>query len=146
MKSLFEYLCVFLFAVLASIAFIHFSSGDRQPPTETQVVRDTVYSIRPSKPIVITKYKARIVKISDTIVQSVPFTASIDTVIVHDTIRAEFAFPENLLSLEIRKAPDTAIIDRQIVTRTVEKREPWWRVPLYFITGAVAGYVLQSVK
>lgn len=146
MKSLIEYLCVFLIAALASLAFIHFATGGSEPCTETQLVRDTVYSIRPSKPIVITKYKTRIVKVSDTAVASVPFTAHMDTVIVHDTIRAEFAYPENLLSLEIRKAPDTSLIDRQLVTRTVEKREPWWRVPLFFLTGAATGYVLHSVK
>lgn len=146
MKSLIEYLCIFIFAAIVSIILLRLTENSSHAPAITQVVRDTIYSIRESKPIILTKCKTKTVRVSDTVFSSPAFTATVDTVVVHDTIRAEFAFPQNLLSLEVRKAPDTSIIDRQVITREVEKHDPWWRIPLYFLSGTAIGYVLHGVK
>ena len=117
-----------------------------QAPTAIETVYDTVVALRQSKPIVITKCKTKTIHTSDTLYRTPPFTAIVDTIIVHDTLRAEFQFPANTLSLELRRMPDTTLVERACTTKTITEKQPWWRAPLYFLTGALAGYYLGNIK
>ena len=77
--------------------------------------RDTIYKIIQKDPIEIIRTKPKLRIVRDTVIQSPEFIAVLDTVIRRDTIRAEYEFPQNLLSLQIRQSPDSLIQERIII-------------------------------
>lgn len=106
-----------------------------------QIVYDTVYREVPRVPIIITKVKPKIVHTSDTIISSVPFIASMDTIIGRDTVSANFEYPANLFSLALRMKPDSVRIETVKLFEQVSKEREWWELPLGILTGALIGFI-----
>lgn len=61
---------------------------------------------------------ARIDTLRDTLLQDVPFIASLDTVAQGDTITIRFSFPEKRFSLNVASKPDSILTQTKIVTVT----------------------------
>ena len=132
----------------AGLSFLLFPGREKvklEPFRVETIIKDTVEKLVYKDPIIITKMKTKIIEKADTVVQAVPFTARIDTIIKYDTINARFEFPENLFSLQVRKKPDSALFETRTVFRTVEKEKPWWETPAYVIGGTVIGFLLGSM-
>lgn len=119
---------------------------NRQDAYAVRVVRDTVIKTVPAKPLVITKVKTHIVKLSDTVIRYHPFRATIDTVIMRDTIRSYFEFPAGLFSLSVKSPPDSLKVPRIIMYKTKREKEQWWEKPLMAAGCVLAGYVIGRVK
>lgn len=115
-------------------------------PSVEQIKRDTVFVEVPSQPIVLENIKTKIVERWDTIIQVKPFYARIDTVVQRDTIYAEFAFPENEISLLVRRKPDSIEVRKITILKTIEKQRLWWEVPALLLGGATFGFLLGSVS
>jgi hypothetical protein len=113
--------------------------------TKTETKIDTVIKVLPSEPIVITKMKAKIVYVRDTIIETKPFVAQIDTIIKYDTIQAKYEFPENYFSLLVRPKPDSIRTVTITVKEGYEIEPPWYETPLTFFAGVGAGVLLKSV-
>lgn len=108
--------------------------------------RDTIYKIIQKEPIEIVRTKPKLRIVRDTVIQSPEFIATVDTVIRRDTIRAEYEFPQNLLSLQIRQSPDSLMQERiTIQTKEYIDRTKWWEKPLIAIAGIVVGIVVGRV-
>lgn len=102
---------------------------------------DTVYVTKylQKPPIIIEKEKPVFQVVRDTIIETKPFVASIDTVIQRDTVYAEYHFPENLFRMKIDFARDS-IQFREVETikiKVVTIKRPWWQDAL-MLTGAGA--------
>ncbi|MBM2817031.1 MAG: hypothetical protein HW421_3793 [Ignavibacteria bacterium] len=103
---------------------------------------DTLIRTLPAKPIYIKRTAEKIIKLRDTIIQTNPFCSAIDTIIAFDTVHAEYEFPENIFTIEVKKKPDTMKIQTISIMQTVKEETPWWQTPVYIIGGALGGYVL----
>lgn len=107
---------------------------------------DTIVIVRPAEPVVITKAKTKIVKTCDTVFQSTGFVARLDTIIMRDTIKAEFSYPDNLLSLCVSRKPDSTIIEnRTVKIETASRSSGTWEKVLYALGGFAGGYILKSL-
>lgn len=108
--------------------------------------RDTIYKMIQKVPIEIVRTKPKLRIVRDTVIQSPEFIATVDTVIRRDTIRAEYEFPQNLLSLQIRQSPDSLMQERiTIQTKEYIDRTKWWEKPLIVIAGIVVGIVVGKI-
>ena len=113
--------------------------------TKTTTSIDTVIIIKEREPLIIEKVRAVIKYKRDTVILSKPFKASLDTIIKHDTIRAEYDFPENLFSLKYKFKADSS---RNINTvKIYEKQESteWLINTGYFLAGIAGGFLLHSI-
>jgi hypothetical protein len=136
-----------LSAVIVVLLFLLFKEKTPDDKERTlRIIRDTIVKTVPAKPIVITKVKTRIIKLSDTIIRYHPFRAVVDTVIRRDTIRSQFEFPGGLFSLDIRRHPDTVLLPKTIIYKTRHEKEQWWEKPLMILGGVAAGFLIGSVK
>jgi len=90
--------------------------------TEIKYVHDTL--LIKSEPIILEKIKAKIIYIKDTIIESKPFIARIDTIIKYDTIKIDYIFPDNEFNLFIRKKPDTTFNNNIYITKFIEVKRP----------------------
>lgn len=113
-------------------------------PVASTVKIDTFVKVVRSKPIILEKIKTKIVKKRDTVIKAVPFTASIDTLVHQDTVKATFDYPENLFSLNISSSPDSLEMQKLLITKMIKTRNRWWETPAYVATGTILGYVLAS--
>lgn len=109
-----------------------------------KIQRDTVFLSIPSKPLVIEKAKTKIVVRRDTIIESKPFFARIDTVLQHDTVYAEYAFPENEISILVKRKPDSLELRQTTVFKTIGKEQKWWETPAMLLGGAAFGFLLGA--
>jgi len=100
---------------------------------------DTITTILPQKVIEIDSIKSRIKYIRDTIIQTQPFIAQIDTVYLMDTIQAEYQFPENLFRIAIATHSDT-LRELQIKQVEVHNEQTKWQLPIAIIGGFIIGY------
>lgn len=104
--------------------------------------RDTIIIVKQSEPITIEKAKTKLVFKRDTIIETKPFTAIIDTIIKRDTVYAKFDFPENSFDLWIRKKPDSSVVHTIYITKEIVKERPWWEVSAYTLGGTIIGFVI----
>jgi hypothetical protein len=136
---------------LIAIAWIYLNRcssdpGIRTAATQTILKTDTIYQEVPAKPIIINKIRTKIIYQKDTIIETQPFTAVIDTIINHDTLHTEFSFPENSFSMLFLRKPDTVIVQKVTTIETQPLKSTWWEVPLSILGGAALGYVFGRIK
>ncbi len=118
----------------------------KEPFPVKKIIRDTVYEVVEAEPLVIEKVRTKIIRRFDTVIKTQPFTAKLDTVVRRDSVRAEFDFPENLISLDIRREPDSLRVPKMTVFRTEAQEEHWWETPAYVAGAVIIGYLLGSAK
>jgi len=105
---------------------------------------DTVIRLIPSEPLILEKVKAKIVYTRDTVIQTQPFVASVDTILKQDTVFARYEFPENLFSMNLRRADDTL---KTVMIKTEFMKDNcnnWWKSPAIAVAGVIAGYLLRK--
>ncbi len=110
-----------------------------------KIVRDTVIKIEHKEPITITKVKPKVVYKYDTIIQSPPFIAELDTIIRTDTIYLRYNFPENIFSMKMYQSPDSLILREITFEKAIIKEMQWWEIPLYVAGGAGLGILIGLI-
>lgn len=139
-------LALFIIVLLLSF-FLGRSSKNCSDSVQTIIKRDTVIVVKQAEPIIIKKAKTKIVYTRDTIIQTQPFIAVVDTIIKKDTVYAKFEFPANNFDLWIKKKPDSTLIQTITITKEITKDRPWWEASAYSLGGAVIGFLLgKTVK
>ncbi|MBE2189332.1 MAG: hypothetical protein IAE98_07670 [Candidatus Kapabacteria bacterium] len=106
--------------------------------------RDTVIIVKQAEPITIEKARTKLIFKRDTIIETKPFTAIIDTIIKRDTVYAKFDFPENSFDLWIKKKPDSTMVHTIYITKEIVKERPWWEAPAFTLGGTIVGYVISK--
>lgn len=128
MNNLSIILIVIFAFIIGFISSIYLTPGKEiiiREQASSSVKIDTFLKIVRSKPIILEKIKTRIVKKRDTIIKTVPFTASIDTLVDKDTVKATFDYPEKLFSLNISGPPDTLAMQKYLITKMIRKKDAW---------------------
>ena len=113
---------------------------------EKEIKRDTVVKLKPQKPLIIYKTKMKLVKTSDSLIKTYPFVAKLDTMLQQDTIRANYEFPQNLFTLEIKRKPDSIKIETIEKIKTIADKKQWWEAPAYVLSGVLLGYLIGKSK
>ena len=134
-------LLAFLLGLLSGyLLFDKFGNNDTS--IINKVEHDTVFTQIASVPLILEKVKTKIIYKKDTVIVTNPFIASIDTIVKHDTVHAEYEFPENIFSLNVRSKPDTL---QTVYIKTYERaneQTKWWERPAYILGGCIAGYFI----
>ena len=138
----YKILILFGVSVITFIAGYCMHDADTNIEYRYGIERDTIIKTVESEPVIIEKIKPKIIYSRDTVIKTNPFVAFVDTVIKRDTVFAEYTYPENLFSLEIREPVDSIMIPQ--ITEYKEKQVEWWEKPLFFITGSFVGYLLGN--
>lgn len=109
---------------------------------------DTVTHVIEHEPTIITQAPADTVVVhdTDTVYQTPAFTARIDTVVVRDTITAEYHFPQHTFSVALRQAPDSVRIEYVTNTVTVTKQPAWYEWAGVALGGIATGYLMGSAR
>lgn len=146
-----KYKYIFGLALLIIVLLLSFflgrSTKNCNDSIQTILKRDTVIVVKQAEPIIIEKAKTKIVYTRDTIIQTQPFIAVVDTIIKKDTVYAKFEFPANNFDLWIKRKPDSTLIQTITITKEVIKDRPWWEASAYTLGGAVIGFLLgKTVK
>ncbi len=106
---------------------------------------DTIEIVMPVEKIVIQKAKPRIKILRDTIIETKPFVAEVDTIVKSDTVSAKYIFPENLFELQISRKADTFRIPQFVVAKQDRKKD-WLDKIGTFIVGVSLGYLIAKIK
>jgi hypothetical protein len=146
-----KYKYMFALALMLIVLLLSFflgrSSKNCSDTVQTIIKRDTVIIVKQAEPIIIEKAKTKIVYTRDTIIQTQPFIAVVDTIIKKDTVYAKFEFPANNFDLWIKKKPDSTLIQTITITKEIIKDRPWWEASAYSLGGAVIGFLFgKTVK
>lgn len=120
---------------------------------EAIIYHDTIYKtdtfkiIKYNKPIIIkdTVSINRIVYIKDTIIETKPFIASLDTAVKSegiDTISLKYHFPEHIFAISVLKTADTNYIIKNDKIRTIEKEKMFYERKEFGIYTTIIGFLL----
>jgi hypothetical protein len=113
-------------------------------PAGRVIIRDTVLKIIKPDPIIINKIRTRLIRTADTIIRTNPFRAELDTILQRDTIRMFYEFPANLLSLDIRRKPDTSLTHNITLLPEPSASKNWWESPAILAIGVIIGYLIAK--
>lgn len=113
---------------------------DFQETQNSKIITDTLYIEYQAEPIEIIKYKPKIIYLKDTLIETKPFRAEVDTTLDMDTITASYIFPENEFNLNLKQKKDTL---EYIQTIFGEYQEPVLKYNLIsFIFGLLLALIL----
>ena len=120
-------------------------------PVAAVVRIDTVTKVIEHEPLHVTapavvRYVRDTVTLSDTIIQTRPFIARLDTVVRRDTLGVEYRFPQHTFSVLLRQAPDSIRYETRTITLTNYERRAWWLDALTHVGAASLGYAIGSVR
>lgn len=136
-------------ALLACVFFIGRCSREPEIKIIEKVIvkfdTATKYIVKQSEPIVITKYVPKLEYRTDTIIQTYPFEATVDTIIRTDTIQAKYQYPENIFDMIIRQEPDSILIQTITIEKEMLKERAWWEAPAYVMSGSLLGLILGLI-
>jgi hypothetical protein len=112
---------------------------------DRQVIRDTIIKEIKLPPVRIVKAKPIIKVIKDTVIETKPFIASLDTIAKYDTVKMQYEFPENYFSLEVMRKPDSVRLEKLTVIEKTTQDSNWWEKPAYFTGGALLGILIGLI-
>lgn len=133
---------VMLIAIIGLSIYIGMKEPEVKIVYQDRITRDTIthWIEQPNDTIVI-RAKSHTIYLTDTIIETRPFIAQLDTIIERDTVFVSYQYPAELFRLQIKRAADSIPI-RYITIETLMEvnSELWWEKPLYAAGGLVIGY------
>ncbi|MCL5990639.1 MAG: hypothetical protein M1419_00870 [Bacteroidetes bacterium] len=112
---------------------------------DREIIRDTIIKEIKLPPVKIVKAKPVIKIIRDTIIETKPFIAALDTIAKDDTVKIQYEFPENNLSLEVTRKPDSVRLEKLTVIETAIQDCNRWEKPAYFTGGTLLGIIIGLI-
>lgn len=120
-------------------------SGKVSVVQDRKVIRDTIIQEIKLPPLKIVNIKPLIKYIRDTIIESKPFIATLDTIAIDDTVKMQYEFPENIFSLEVARKPDSIRVEKLTVIDKTTDTGNWWEKPVYFTGGTLIGIIIGLI-
>lgn len=120
-------------------------SNDIKVVKDRVVFRDTIIKEIKLPPLKIVKAKSVIKIVRDTVIETKPFVASLDTVAKDDTVKMQYEFPENNFSLQVMRKPDSIKFEKLTVIESTVQKSNWWEKPAYFTGGALLGIIIGLI-
>ncbi len=141
-----EVTIAFAGVIIGLLLFYIFANEPPGNQGDVRIIRDTIIEIVTPEPIILENVKTEIRYIRDTIIQTRPFVATIDTIIKRDTVRCYYTFPDNILSMHIARQQDTIITHHINFNQSSIAKRPWWQDPLIILGGIISGYAIKSME
>jgi len=111
---------------------------------------DTIINIVRYPVIKIEKSPAKIIYVKDTVIQTKPFIASIDTILKphYDTLKVEYLHPESVFNIKMLYSPrrDTVYYKYLNIITERSNKEEWWEKPVWVAGSVLVGYLLGRVR
>lgn len=128
---------------IALVVVIYFALQSPWKSNQNSIIYriDTVIQIIPKKEIEIIEAKPKIHFVHDTIIQTKPFVAIVDTIILRDTLYAKYHFPENLMSVNLRTSGDTIRLPQITIEKEHFERN-WYEIWAALGGGLILGLIL----
>lgn len=137
--------------VIAVIAFLIIDKK-LNPITEKTTIKevavvkyDTVYSVERYEPTIINKATATFtITKKDTVIKTAPFIATLDTIVMRDTIKVDYSFPQNYFNLKyLRHLDSIRVINKETIKFEIVKveRPLWLDIVSHSGAGAVGGLI-----
>lgn len=148
-----KYIVIVTIIAILSIYAAGFSSGlyINKPQTVKVQYRDTIQietSHVITKPAVYIRDTARIIEYkTDTVLQTPPFTACLDTVYNGDSLQQCFEFPAMTFLFNYKFKPDTVkytIRIPEVKTQIIENTN-WWKIGGGLVLGLATGYIVKDL-
>jgi hypothetical protein len=122
-----------------------------QKPVAAEIRIDTVTKVIEHEPLLVTapavvRFVRDTITHTDTIIQTRPFVARLDTVVRRDTLGVEYRFPQHTFAVLLRQAPDSIRYETRTLTLTSYERRAWWLDALTHVGAASLGYAIGSVR
>lgn len=133
---------IIIIAIIVAILTILVNRTDKDE-IPIEIKRDTITKIIERKPTIIDKKRASIRFKKDSLIQTKPFIARIDTIHKYDTISLTYDYPENTFSMTYSHKPDTTTTIRE--KQITEKEQSWYETPLYILSGAAIAEIIRSI-
>jgi len=131
-----------LLTVVSSLLLIKLLMNDSEsPPTQFIIERDTVI-VNQREVIKVDKIVPKIIIKKDTIIETKPFIATIDTIIKRDTVFLRFEYPENLFSMKLSPAADSIKIEK--IYEYKEKEITWLDRVTMFAAGFGVAFLISK--
>lgn len=143
-----NYLYTILLIVAVAIAFWfgRFTASEKEimVPGETKYLYDTMFVVETKPPIIVEKAVPKIIYRKDSSIKTFPFRAVLDTILVYDTIKVAYDFPENRMDIDIRLRPDSSktVTNTIIKTQIVSEKRAWWIDALTHIGAFGIGFII----
>lgn len=144
MKTASALLVMFLIGTAAGYLIFSLGGNPSSVNHNALVRRDTIIKLVESEPIVIEKHVPRVVFKRDSVIETRPFTAIVDTLVRRDTVRAVYEFPENTFSMRISRGVDSLAVEQVQVIDYSDKVTHWWHVPAYVLAGVIVGFIIGN--
>lgn len=128
--------------VLSALFIVIYPRNDNIIEREKIIYDTVIKEIRHNS--ILIKAKPEIIYKSDTVYMTKAFTARIDTVILRDTVRAEYEFPENLFTFQVLRVNDTIYIPGETI---IKYQSAGWLEHLKYAAGGVAvGFLAGKIR
>ena len=140
-----------LFAIIIAISFLTgLLTGNSCSDTvrivkNREIIRDTIIKEIKLPPVRIVKAKPVIKIVRDTVIETKPFIASLDTIAINDTVKMQYEFPENYFSLQVMRKPDSVRLEKLTLIEKTMENGNWWEKPAYFTGGALLGLIIGLI-
>ncbi len=133
--------------VTAVVVFAIVQTCRRSSIEGVEIVKyDTIEIVKPVEKIVIQKAKPRIKIVRDTIIETKPFVAELDTIVKSDTVSAKYTFPEkSFLNFKSVEKADTFRIPQFVVARD-DRNKDWLDKIGTFVVGVSLGFLIAKIK
>lgn len=131
-----------ILAIISSILFTKLLISNSDTGDIRYVIeRDTVI-VNQREVIEVDRIVPKIVVKRDTIIKTMPFVATIDTVICRDTVFLRYDFPENLFSMKLSPAADSIKIEK--IYEYKEKEFTWLEKATMFAAGFGIAFLISK--
>ena len=158
--KIYKFTELLVFFIIINIILLIFKNcnGDNKPKSiimkpDNIIYYDTIYKtdtfkiIKYHKPIIIrdTVPIEKIVYLSDTLINTKPFIASLDTAVKSegiDTISLKYYFPEHIFAITVLKTADTNYLVNNNKLRIIEKPKKFYEREEFGIYTTIIGFLL----
>lgn len=131
-----------LLAIISSLLFIKILLGNGEKDKISYIIEKDTIIVHQKEVIKVDKIIPKIVYLRDTIIESKPFIATIDTVIQKDTVFLRYDFPENLFSMKLSPSADSIRIEK--IYEYKERGISWFERATMFAAGFGIAFLITK--
>lgn len=131
-----------ILAIISAFLLIKLLINDNSVPNQSIIIKRDTVIVHQKDVIKVDKIVPKIVYVRDTLIETMPFVATIDTVIKLDTVFLRYDFPENLFSMKITPAVDSIKIEK--IYEYKEKEISWYERATLFAAGFGIAFLMSK--
>jgi hypothetical protein len=113
---------IILSIIICLLLILHFVNKNEIKSIVTYQ-HDTLYIVKEAEPVIIERAKTKIKYVKDTLIQTQPFVAELDTIVRQDTIYSSFIFLKIFYLLKSGKNQTQQRLNKSHIIRNTSERK-----------------------